>query len=215
MPLEETTRQAIDDYCKRDLPGDIQWHIDQFAFISVPELQKRLGRAYYAARYVSKLMEATLARGDQLHPFVKFQILQYASIFEAVVSYLLWSVYKDHAEVQRLQTHKAYKRVDAFGALTTMKYGAEELFACVHRDAKTPKASIPFADKIDCAVRIGFVDAAYADDLKRTYQLRNLAHIETEAEKQIDVEIEQAKTAYWRLTPFLEKIATALKNGTA
>ncbi len=91
-----------------------------------------------------------------------------------------------------------------------MKFGDEELFTCVYRDAKTPRNSIPFKDKIDCAVRIGFVDGAHAGDIKQIYELRNLAHIETEAEKQIEVELEQARTGYWRIKPFLEKIATVL-----
>jgi hypothetical protein len=210
MPLEESLRISIDAYCKRDLPGNLQWHIDQFAFIADAELQKKLGRAFYSARYVGKLMEALLASGDEIHPFIKFQIMQYASIYEAVVSYLLWTRYSTHAEVLRLQTHKAYKPVNALGSFAAMKYGDEDIHTCVYRDAKTPRNSIPFKDKVDCSVRIGFIDGAYAEDIKRTYELRNLAHIETEAQKQIEVEIEQAKTGYWRIKPFLEKIASTI-----
>jgi hypothetical protein len=55
-----------------------------------------------------------------------------------------------------------------------------------------------------------FVDAIYCEDIKRTYVSRNLARIETEAEKQIEVEIEQAKNGYWRMKPFLEKIAATI-----
>lgn len=212
MPLEENIRTTIAAYCKRDLPGDLQWHIDQFAFIADEELRRRLGRAFYSARYVAKLMEALLAGSDQIHPFVKFQIMQYASIYEAVVSYLLWTKYAEHEEVKRLQTHKAYKPVAALGGITTMKYGEENIHTCVYRDSKTPRNSIPFKDKVDCAVRIGFVDEAYAEDIKRTYELRNLAHIETEAEKQIEVDLEQSKTGYWRIKPFLEKIALTLAD---
>ena len=113
MPLDETLRKAIRTYCVRDLPGDLQWHIDQFPFIENEELKSRLGRAFYSARYIAKLMEALLASGDEIHPFVKFQIMQYASIYEAVVSYLLWSRYAEHAEVRALQTHKAYRPVSA------------------------------------------------------------------------------------------------------
>lgn len=212
MPLEESIRTTIAAYCKRDLPGDLQWHIDQFAFIADEELRRRLGRAFYSARYVAKLMEALLAGSDQIHPFVKFQIMQYASIYEAVVSYLLWTKYAEHEEVKRLQTHKAYKPVAALGGITTMKYGEENIHTCVYRDSKTPRNSIPFKDKVDCAVRIGFVDEAYAEDIKRTYELRNLAHIETEAEKQIEVDLEQSKTGYWRIKPFLEKITSTLTD---
>ena len=210
MPLEETLREQIQTYCTRDLPGDLQWHVEQFDFVVDTELKKRLGRAFYSARYVGKLMEALLAAGDVIHPFVKFQIMQYASIYEAVISYLLWTKHAEHIEVKKLQTHKAYKPVSALGSLTKMKYGDEELFTCAYRDAKTPRNSIPFKDKVDCAVRIGFVDEAYAGDIKLIYMLRNLAHIETEAAKQIDVEIEQAKTGYWRIKPFLERIVASL-----
>lgn len=212
MPLDESTRNTIHDYCVRDLPGDMQWHINQFSFINDQELKNRLGRAFYSARYTYKLMEATFVQGDEQHPFVKFQIMQYASIYEAVITNLLWGVFKEHQEVVELQTHKSYKPVNALGNLTSIKYGDEDIFTCVYRNAKTPKNSIPFKDKVDCAVRIGFLKVAYSEDIKRTYELRNLAHIETEASKQLDVEIAQSKTAYWRLLPFLEDVVSFLAN---
>ena len=118
----------------------------------------------------------------------------------------------EHDEVKMLQTHKAYKPVNALGSLTNMTFGHEQLVTCVYRDEKTRRTSIAFKDKVDCAVRIGFVDEAYAEDIKLIYQLRNLAHIETEAEKQIEIEISQAKTGYWRIKPFLERIATTLSD---
>ena len=71
---------------------------------------------------------------------------------------------------------------------------------------QTPKNSIPFKDKVDCAIRIGFIDEAYSEDIKKIYELRNLAHIETEADKKEEVSIEDAKNGYWRLKPFIDKI---------
>lgn len=210
MPLTQQERDSIRSYCTRDLPGDLQWHVDQFCFVKDEELRKRLGRAFYAARYVYKLMEALLASGDEVHAFVKFQITQYASIYEAVISNLLWGYYKDHPELKALETHKAYKPVNALGSKTLMKYGEEDLHTCVHRSTKTPRHSIPFKDKVDCAVRIGFLQEAYSEEIKHLYELRNLTHIETEAKEGIEVEIEHAKTGYWRLRPFLEHIATTL-----
>lgn len=211
MPLDLNIREKIDDYCKRDLPGDIEWHIDQFNFIDDIELKKKLGRAYYAARYMSKLMEATQASGDEIHPFVKFQIIQYASIYEAVTSYVLWNKYPEHEEVKQLQIHKAYKPVNALGSLTNLAYDGKELFTCLYKDSKTPRNSIPFKDKIDCAVRIGFIDEAYSEDIKNLYRLRNLAHIETEAKRLEELELEDSKKGYWRIKPFLERITEILK----
>lgn len=212
MPLTQQVRDTVHEYCRKDLDGDLRWHVDQFSFIEDSELRNRLGRAFYSARYAYKLMEALFATGDELHAFVKFQIIQYASIYEAVISYLLWGRYKEHPEVRTLETHKAYKPVAALGRLTTMRYGEEELFTCVYRGAKTPKNSIPFKDKVDCAVRIGFLEPTYSEDIKHVYELRNLAHIENEAEKQIEVEIEQSKTGYWRMKPFLEHIREVFGN---
>ena len=141
---------------------------------------------------------------------MKFQVMQYASIYEAVITHLLWNKFKDHKEVVALQTHKAYKPISALANLTTIKYGDEQVFTCVYKDEKTPKNSIPFGDKVDCGVRIGFIDTMYAEDIKKTYMLRNLAHIETEAKKQIEIEIEHAKLSYWRMQPFLERIGSFL-----
>lgn len=163
---------------------------------------------------MSKLMEALYVQENELHPFVKFQVMQYASIYEPVITHLLWNNFKDHEEVVALQTHKAYKPISALSNLTTIKYGDEQVFTCVYKNEKTPKNSIPFGDKVDCCVRNGFVDAIYAQDIKNIYTLRNLAHIETEAKKQIEIEIEHAKLGYWRMQPFLEKIGRFLSESS-
>lgn len=144
MPLDEVTRNQIHDYCVRDLPGELQWHVDQFTFVEDEELRFRLGRAYYSARYIYKLMEATFVSGDERHPFVKFQIMQYASIYEAVVVNLLFGRFATLPEVIQLQTHKAYKPISALAGITKMEYGDEEIHTCVYRDAKllaTPSRS--------------------------------------------------------------------------
>jgi hypothetical protein len=157
-------------------------------------------------------MEALFARGDEIHAFVKFQITQYASIYEAVISNLLWGRYREHPEVKALETHKAYKPVKALGSMTSMKYGEEDLYTCVHRNAKTPRNSIPFKDKVDCAVRVGILQETYSEEIKTLYELRNLAHIETEAKERTEVEIAHAKTGYWRMRPFLEHIGATLRG---
>lgn len=212
MPLEKTLRDSIFDYCKKDLPGDINWHIQQFDFIDDVELKNRLGRAFYSARFISKLMEALYADKDDMHPFVKFQIMQYASIYEAVTVYLLWGKYKDHPEVEQLQKHKAYKPISALGSLTKMTYEGQELFTCLYKVAKTPRNSIPFKDKVDCAVRIGFIDPSYSEDIKEIYALRNLAHIESEAKSLEEIELEDSKKGYWRIKPFLDQIKEFIKS---
>lgn len=213
MPLTQELREQIFDYCKRDLPGDINWHISQFDFIENVELRNKVGRAFYSARFISKLMEGLFVAGDEIHPFVKFQIIQYASIYEAVTTYLLWEKYSEHTEVKALQMHKAYKPVSALGILSKFTYDGVNIYTCVYKDTKTPKNSIPFKDRVDCAVRIGFIDAAYSDDIKNIYALRNLAHLESEADRQVEMELEDSKKGYWRMKPFTDKIKEFIANG--
>lgn len=127
MPLEKEVRESVQNYCTKDLPGDLEWHIKKFDFIDNDnELKDRLGRAFYSARYMAKLMEALYVSGNELHPFVKFQIIQYASIYEAVITYLLWNKFKDDSEVVALGTHKAYKPVSALGKLVNMEFQNEK-----------------------------------------------------------------------------------------
>lgn len=213
MPLSKSARELVENYCTKDLPGDLEWHINKFNFIdNDKELKERLGRAFYSARYISKLMEALYVSGNELHPFVKFQVIEYASIYEAVITYLLWNKFKDNPEVIALEHHKSYKPVSALGNLTTIKFGDEKIYTCVYRNEKTPKNSISFKDKVDCCVRIGFIEEKYAEDIKKTYMLRNLTHIESEAKHQVEIEIDNAKLSYWRIQPFLETISLFLTS---
>lgn len=213
MPLDQALREQVNDYCKRDLPGDINWHINQFDFIDNVNLRNRIGRAFYSARFISKLMEGLYVAGDDIHPFVKFQIIQYAAIYEAVITNLLWGKCSEHREVKTLQTHKAYKPVSSLGSLTKFTYDGADIFTCVYKDARTPKNSIPFKDRVDCAVRIGFIDISFSEDIKSIYALRNLTHLESEADRQVELELEDSKKGYWRIKPFTDKIRNFLADG--
>jgi hypothetical protein len=157
-------------------------------------------------------MEALYVNANNMYPFVKYQIIQYASIYEAVITNLLWNRFKEHPEVISLQTHKSYKPVSAIGSKCKMTYDGDELFTCLYKDSKTPKNSIPFKDKVDCAVRVGFVEEKYAEDIKHIYKLRNLAHVETEAKSTLEIELEDSKKSYLRMKPFLERITEFLSS---
>jgi hypothetical protein len=212
MPLPPSQRDQIMTYCLAHLPGDLEWHINKFVFIDDLDLRQSLGRAFYSARYMYKVMEALSPKDELDHPFIKFQIIQYASIYEGVVTYLLWTKFSSHEEVKALQTHKAYKPISALGSLTSLSYEGNELHTCLYKSAKTPKNSIPFKDKVDCAVRMGLIEEKFSGDIKHIYDLRNLAHLEAEASRQIQIELDNAKTGYWRMQPFLDGVLDAINS---
>jgi len=34
MPLEKEVRESVQNYCTKDLPGDLEWHIKKFDFMN-------------------------------------------------------------------------------------------------------------------------------------------------------------------------------------
>ena len=109
MPLSLDNRKNILEYCDRDLPST-EWYLDQFDFIEQDALRKRLALEFYAARYLYKLGEALKVSGAHMHAHVKFQIIQYASIYEAVIVYLLWNRFSEHGAVISIQFHKVFRK---------------------------------------------------------------------------------------------------------
>jgi hypothetical protein len=187
--------------------------MNEFRFIPETELRKRLGRAFYTARYIYKLGEALSVSGDEQHAFVKFQIMQYASIYEAVISNLLWGTYRDHPAVAALESHEVLTEVSGFSKSMAATFDGNTVHTAVYKTKKKLRNNIAFGDKVDCAVKIGLVDDSYPEEIKELYSLRNLAHIENEAQRRIELEIEQSKKAYWRMQPFLAAHQCAYLSG--
>lgn len=210
MPLETQTIDEVLNYCKRDLPQNHSWFINEFDFIKDKALQVSLAREFYTARYIYKLMEALFLEDFELHAHLKFQIIQYASIYEAVINYLLVNNFKENMNVKKISTHTSLKEISTLSKLTKITYDDEKIFTCIKNDTKTPWNSIPFHDKVDASVNIGFLKEKYSAEIKSFYTLRNSIHIEAAAKKNIEYEIEQSKIAYKRLRPFIDDIKAFL-----
>ena len=163
MPLETKTIDEVLNYCKRDLPQDHNWYINEFYFIKDQALQESLAREFYTARYIYKLMEALFLEDFELHAHLKFQIIQYASIYEAVINYLLLNNFKEDENVKKISTHISLREIAALSGLTKITYEGNKIFTCLKKETKTPWTSIPFHDKVDASVDIGFVNEIYAD----------------------------------------------------
>ena len=108
MPLTAATQKLVLNYCDRDLPNP-KWFADYFNFIDSEPLKQRLASEFYSARYVYKLGEGLAVGGERLQAHVKFQIVQYASIYEAIIIHLLWSKFAGHDAVVGMEYHDTYK----------------------------------------------------------------------------------------------------------
>lgn len=210
MPLDKPSIDRVMDYCKKHLPSDPNWFLNEFDFIKTKTLQRELAKEFYTTRYVYKLMEALASQGNELHAHLKFQIIQYASIYEACINYLLQEVFKNHEEVLKIKTHKALKEVPALSKLAQMSYSGEVARLCVIKDTRTPWNSVPFENKVEASVAIGFLKRKYADEIKGLYNMRNTVHIEAAAKRQIQFQIQEAQLAYKRMRPFVDDIKNFL-----
>jgi hypothetical protein len=211
QPLPKETRDEIISYCDRDLANDSVYE-KMFDFLSDKALRDRVIREVKSARYIYKLMSALGVQGAKLEAHLKFQITQYASVYESIISHLLWTTFQDTDELKNLETHKAYKKACAWPSKFEGTFDGEPVFLCALRDEKTPTFSIKFDDKVDAAVKIGFVERSIGEEIKTLYKLRNAIHIESAVKNNTAFEIEQARIAYLRLQPFTIKIRKFLNS---
>jgi hypothetical protein len=215
MALPEKIKSEVLTYCDLHLAGD-QWFDGEFNFIADTKLAKRLSLEFYAARYIYKLGEGLAVDGQKLHAHLKFQIMQYASIYEAIIVYLLFKQFRETPAVKKIAFHPVYKPVGKLPAnVRLITAQSEELSICAYRKEKTTEHTIKFDDKIGAAVEIGFLHGKLGEEISEFYRLRNGMHLESAVKNQIDYEIKQAKLAYRRMRPFIDGIKAFLKDGSS
>lgn len=155
---------TIIDYCNKDLvPNDnfdpkteyhSNWFENQFSFVSDQDLKKQLGMAFYQARFIYKLMSALRLPRFKHYGIVKFQIIQYASICEAVITHLV----KERFFFQ-LRLH--------------LKNSPSEKGKKKRSKLRNPN----LRDYIDVAIAQGLISSATGDGIKGLYQVRNNVHL--------------------------------------
>lgn len=96
----------------RDLPND-KWYQDAFCFIKSEKLKNRLIAEFKNVRLIYKIFEGLSAEDELLLAEVRMQILMYASIYEAVIHYVLFDeYYKENPQVKKLLVQKVRKQFD-------------------------------------------------------------------------------------------------------
>lgn len=215
MPLHHTTRKKVLDYCNAHLPAD-GTVAAMFDFLNEPVLQQRLEAEFYAARYIYKLGEALAASEERLHAHVKFQIVQYAGIYEAIIVHMLWNVYAEHTAVTAIEYHNSFKKAAMLSnsLSLTLADSGEEVALCVQTRQKTSRVSIKFDDKVDAAIVIGFLDGALGEEIKGFYKLRNAIHLESAIKNNVQYDIDRSLLAFRRIQPFTRGIRGFLDTGT-
>jgi len=210
MPFDETTRQSVLTYITKCL-GSEEWHRDYFDFIEDNDIAQRLSEEFLSIRYVYKFFEGIRADGWLRREQIRIQIISYASIYEAVLHYILFVVLKDNENVKSLKEFSTKKEIsipnDALIKIEEyLVHDGKKIIPTYETKGKIPETKVRFDRKAECAHSLGIIDEKLKNDLVEIYGVRNSIHIDAEIRKGIDYELELSRKAYRRLKPFKEQI---------
>ena len=187
-----------------------EWFTDYFSFLNNSALQKNLGEAFYQARFVYKLMKTLHLSKSKYYAFVKFQILQYASIYEAILDYCLEEYYKD--EIMTKYADITYTPVPALSKSTNITYETNEIFLCTKTIRKKPIKLMRIQNRTDFAAEKGIISDTMQNRICDLYDTRNNIHILKATQSGFMPKLSDAKTAYKIMDDFVSEIKTFLSN---
>ena len=190
--IPKQTREIIVSYCNKHIVPDAEyienpsfdhpmgWFVEYFSFIPDPKLRNHLAEAYYQARFAYKIMQGLRLTGVKRIAFLKFQIQQYASIYEALLDYTLETFHKKEIETSILKKDE-YRPVSAFANNTEMSIieGIKKVkvFPCVQRKGTLPLKMVKMTERTKIGVDLGIFDVSIKESLDALYKERNCIHI--------------------------------------
>lgn len=204
---------AVSTYVEKHLPND-DFYQSYFFFISDEDLRNRLEEELKAARYIYKMLEGMQATDWLLVAQSKVQILQYASIYEAVLHHVLLNNYSETPEVQRLTTYEHRKPINISSDIEQKIQTRYSPSGCIKiyetEDRTVDERKITFESKAQTALDLGLINEKIKTKICEVYSLRNAIHLHAELKRGITYELEKSKYAYWYLQGFREQISSKL-----
>ena len=225
MPLSKSVKDEIYNYCNNHL-ADEAWYEDEFEFIEDADLRKRLIEEFKSIRFAYKLYEGLEAKDENLIFEVRYQIFAYASIYEAVIHYVLYNYYRDTSEFHELQYHTVPTRMSfsekQMNAVKNILSKPNEVLYIYHKqERKKDETQVRFDDKCKAAEALGLIykftneqgeTIDLPTEITEIYSYRNAIHLVAEQRKGIQYELDLSKKSYRRMRPFIDQIKDRLKE---
>ncbi len=184
MPLTKAIRTDVLKYSQAHIGTEI-WHTDFFDFIKKPVLKRKLGKEFWSARVIYKLLEGLNATKTLKRAQIKLQVLQYASIYEAVIHHLLFTKYKSRPAVKALLISSRRTKISISSSLLNRleketKISKGEIIVTREKPGKADVTKIRFDKKSDAAEKLGLITSSLRKDLVELFAERNSIHIQAE-----------------------------------
>ena len=225
MAFSKEIKKEIEIYCNNHL-ADNSWYENEFSFIHDERLKERVIAEFKAIRFAYKLYEGIEASQENLMFEVRNQILAYASIYEAVIEYVLITYYFDTDEFDSLMHHIVPIKIsipnDKMSLLqNVLSHDGKEIIPFYYDRRKKEKPQVRFDDKCRAAERLGIIhkfvneegiEIDLPSELIEIYSYRNGIHIIAEQRKGINYELELSKKAYRRMRPFIHQVKDKLEQ---
>lgn len=210
MPFPPEIRDTIRQYALADLP-DASWHRGFFAFVRDAALASRLGEEFLSTRFLYKVLEGLEAEEWLLRAQIRMQVLSYASIYEAVLHYLLFDLLSADPQVVALTEFPTKKLISIPSQHQAqlekyLRHDGKEILPTYEAIGHTDVTKVRFDRKAECAFSLGFIADWLRDDLIEFYEARNAIHIHAEIRKNLNYELELSRRAYLRMEPFKDQI---------
>lgn len=223
MAFSEELREEIEHYCTNHLAED-SWYSNEFCFIQDEVLKNRIAAEFKAVRFAYKLYEGLEATHENLMFEVRNQILAYASIYEAVIEYVLCTYYSDTKEYDSLMHHVIPIKIDVpeekqHVLQDALSHDGKTIVPFYYDRRKKDKPQVRFDDKCKTAENLGLIHSYVNDEginvnlpaeIIELYSYRNGIHIIAEQRKGIKYELELSKRAYRRMRPFVDQLKQKL-----
>lgn len=225
MPLDNNTKHTVYDYCNNHLP-EKSWYEAEFEFIEDAALRKRLVEEFQGIRFAYKLYEGIEAEHENMIFEVRHQIFAYATIYEAVLHYVLYTYYEDTEEFHRLQYHETLAKIDIPAAKKSvlereLEHNGKGIVPMYMKERKKDDSQIRFDDKCKTAEALGLLHKFVSQpgeeidlpgEIIEFYSYRNAIHLVAEQRKGIAYELDLSKRAYRRMRPFIDQIKDKLQQ---
>lgn len=219
MPLKPSIQKSIYKYCNNHLATE-DWYRQEFEFIQDNSLRERLIDEFRAIRFAYKMYEGIEAKDENLIFEVRNQILGYATLYEAIIEYILNTYYRDTPEYDELSHHVipipiSIPQNKLSKLKKELKHDENNIVTFHYKRKLKEPSKIRFYEKCRIAERLGLIHKFELDngewvdlpqEIIEIYSYRNGIHIIAEQRKGIVYELELSKKAYRRMRPFIDQV---------